>query len=110
MPSYNTLEGLVSKLNASDAVKSQLKGERKIVQFLTDGDKFVLLIREDGSAELKPGAESLPTVTLSATEATMNDILTGKLNGVQAFITGKLKLSGNIMAAQKLVSALEKAK
>lgn len=110
MPSYNTLDGLVGKLNASDAVKSQLKGESRVVQFLIDGEKFVLFIREDGSAELKQGAESMPTVTLTATDTTMDEILTGKLNGVQAFITGKLKLSGNIMAAQKLVSALEKAK
>merc|ERR1712150_408772 len=32
----------------------------------------------------------------------MVDLATGKLNGQQAFMTGKLKIKGNMMLAQKL--------
>ncbi len=110
MPSYATLDELVRRLNASADLKQQLKGEKRLVQFLIDGDSFFLQINEDGSAELRQGTDGSPAVTITASDAVMDDVLTGRLNGIQAFITGKLKLSGNIMAAQKLVSALEKAK
>lgn len=110
MQSYETLDGLVSKLNQRDDIKGKLSGERRLVQFQVDGEDFFLLINEDGSAELKKGTEQSPTVTLTASDQVLGEVLSGKLNGVQAFLTGKLKLNGNIMEAQKLVSVLEKAR
>lgn len=110
MPSYNTLDGIVNRLNQSADVKAQLSGQRKVVQFNVDGNAFMLQINEDGSAELKKGIDAAPTVTLTASDEVMEGILAGKVNGVQAFMTGKLKLTGNIMEAQKLVSALDRVR
>lgn len=110
MPSFETLESLVQKLNASGSVKAQLKGERRAIRFMVDSDSFLLLLKEDGSAELMRESDTPPTVTLTASDAVMEDILGGRLNGVQAFLTGRLRIGGDIVAAQKLVSVLEKTK
>lgn len=110
MPTYEVLDDIVKRANQSEKLREQLKGDSRVVQFDVDGGKFVLQIREDGSMRLERGSSESPTVTLTASGDVMDGILAGKMNGVQAFITGKLKLSGNIMAAQKLVSALEKAR
>lgn len=45
--------------------------------------------------------------TLTVADADMVDIALGKLNPQQAFMKGKLKITGNIMLTQKLVPLLK---
>lgn len=109
MPSFSTLEGLVRKLNSSEAARTQLSGAAKTIQFVVDQERFFLDV-SGGNAELKKGTAANPDVTLTAGDAVLDDILNGRLNGIQAFVTGKLAIAGDIMLAQKLVSVLEKSR
>ena len=53
-----------------------------------------------GKCELVKGAAGPARVTLTLQVPDFLRLVTGKLNGMQAFMTGKLKLSGDMMFAQ----------
>jgi len=48
--------------------------------------------------------------TITMADADLVAMAEGKLDGMQAFMGGKLKIKGNMMLAQKLQSILEAAK
>eukprot|EP00439_Symbiodinium_sp_Y106_P057983 s1207_g8.t1 len=48
--------------------------------------------------------------TITMADADFVAMAEGKLDGMQAFMGGKLKIKGNMMLAQKLQSILEAAK
>jgi putative sterol carrier protein len=54
----------------------------------------------DGKCELVKGAGGPARVTLALAMADFLRLVSGKLNGMQAFMTGKLKLTGDMMFAQ----------
>ncbi|MEM0160939.1 MAG: SCP2 sterol-binding domain-containing protein [Thermoplasmata archaeon] len=108
MKSYEILESIVKRANASDSVKSELKGASKILQFELGGDKFYLQIMESGDLSLNLGAFATPNVTIIATDEVMQDILSGKLDGTKAFFSGKIKFTGDIFLSQKLINIVKK--
>ncbi|MCB2187462.1 MAG: SCP2 sterol-binding domain-containing protein [Deltaproteobacteria bacterium] len=62
------------------------------------------VVVKDGACQVNQGAAEKPTVTIAMADTDYLDMINGKLNGVTAFMTGKLKATGDIMAAQKLSS------
>ena len=56
----------------------------------------------DGVVEVKPGVHPSPKVTLTADSQDYKDVVLGKSNAMQAFMQGKLKLSGDLSLAMKL--------
>ncbi|MBZ9556894.1 MULTISPECIES: SCP2 sterol-binding domain-containing protein [Modicisalibacter] len=78
------------------------KGMNETFQFLiSDADDYYLQI-EDGTLDIQQGEHDDPSVTLSTDSATLKGVLKGELNGMQAFMSGRLKASGNVMLATKL--------
>ncbi|CAE7197044.1 SCP2 [Symbiodinium natans] len=71
--------------------------------------KFVLDLK-NGSGSAKAGEESSADCTIIMADADLVSMAEGKLDGMQAFMGGKLKIKGNMMLAQKLASILEAAK
>jgi putative sterol carrier protein len=55
----------------------------------------------DGAVSVKEGAEDADC-TISATEETLTRIVNGEQNPTTAYMTGKLKISGDMGAALKL--------
>eukprot|EP00435_Cladocopium_sp_Y103_P060283 s423_g22.t1 len=70
--------------------------------------KFVLDLK-NGSGAAKAGEEAGADCTITMADADLVAMAEGKLNGMQAFMGGKLKIKGNMMLAQKLQSILEAA-
>mmetsp|Transcript_56861 Transcript_56861/g.90036 ORF Transcript_56861/g.90036 Transcript_56861/m.90036 type:complete len:111 (+) Transcript_56861:74-406(+) len=70
--------------------------------------KFVLDLK-NGSGAAKAGEEAADC-TITMADADLVAMAEGKLDGMQAFMGGKLKIKGNMMLAQKLQSILEAAK
>lgn len=61
---------------------------------------------QDGKATVQDGTETPADCTLTMSLANFRQFLLGKLNGTMAFITGKLKIKGDIGKAMKIENLL----
>ena len=61
-----------------------------------------------GKAEVTKGTASAPNMTLSMSAQDYVDMIMGKLNGQMAFMSGKLKISGDMGLAMKMQSLFKR--
>jgi len=93
-------EGLADKLNAKP---EKVAGMNCVYQFrVTDAAWNVKLA--DGKVAVAEGEAPSPNCTVTMAEADFLDLVSGKLNGQMAFLTGKLKVAGDMGLALKLGS------
>jgi putative sterol carrier protein len=59
---------------------------------------------KDGKCAVAKGVAANPRMTLSADSSDYVKIFTGELDGMQAFMQGKIKLSGDLNLAMKLMT------
>jgi putative sterol carrier protein len=94
-----------------EAMPSKFKGEAAagmdaVYQYVIDGDDggaWHTLIK-DGTLTVVEGTHESPSVTLSMKSSDYIDLAEGRLNGQAAFMTGKLKIQGDMGLALKLNS------
>lgn len=65
---------------------------------------------EDGACRVVSGVATRSDVTLTMKDTDLEQLLTGELNGMTAFLTGKLHLDGDILLAQRLGDMFNVAK
>jgi putative sterol carrier protein len=70
-----------------------------------DGGQYHVVLK-DGKGEAGPGAPENPNITISMKSEDFVDLATGKLDGTMAFMSGKLKIKGDMGLAMKLQSVL----
>jgi putative sterol carrier protein len=61
---------------------------------------------KDGSADVGEGAPANPNITITMKSEDFVDLATGKLDGTMAFMSGKIKIKGDMGLAMKLQSVL----
>jgi len=86
------------------------KGMNSTIQFNLSGDnggQWYVTIK-DGKAEVTKGTASAPNMTLSMSASDYVDMIMGKLNGQMAFMSGKLKISGDMGLAMKMQSLFKR--
>lgn len=86
--------------------KEAAKGLNAVFQFDLSGDgggKWHIIVNND-SCQVKEGAHPSPNVTLTMAGQDYLDMLNGKLNGQMAFMTGKLRIGGDMGLALRLQS------
>lgn len=86
---------------AFDAEKAA--GQEAVIQWdITNGDETISysLNIKDGKCEVKNEPGDSPRVTLEMTFPNYLRMLTGNLDGMQAFMSGQLKIAGDMMFAQ----------
>lgn len=66
------------------------------------GDWYAAI--KDGACTVEQGAHPSPKMTLTADSADYVKIFTGELDGMQAFMQGKIKLAGDLNLAMKLMT------
>ncbi len=66
------------------------------------GDWYVVV--KDQTCTVSQGVHASPTVTLKLADKDWIAMCNGQLDGMTAFMTGKLKITGNIMLAQRITS------
>jgi len=57
---------------------------------------------KDGACEIQEGSYESPNVTLTMSAETWLAIVNKETNGIQAFMSGQLKVSGDIMLSQRI--------
>ena len=86
--------------------KTKIGGMKAVYQFEITGDGggdwFVDIA--DGEVSVGAGKAEKPSITLTMDANNFMDLLAGKLNGQTAFLTGKLKIKGDMTLAMKLQS------
>jgi putative sterol carrier protein len=95
------LDALTATINQHEGFKAAIASVDLTLQFETtdapDGTEPVYYIAvADGAATAAPGPAEDPDATISSTYETAVAISKGELNTQMAFMTGKLKVSGNM--------------
>jgi len=89
--------------------KEAAKGLNAIYQFDLSGDrggKWHVIINND-TCQVKEGPAASPSITISMTAQDYLDMLSGKLNGQMAFMTGKLRIAGDMGLALRMQSLFQ---
>jgi|YNPBryantNP2012_1023418.scaffolds.fasta_scaffold00302_14 putative sterol carrier protein len=80
------------------------KGLDKVFQFKITGsqagDYYVVV--KDNTCEVKEGQHPSPSVTLTMSDETWLGMVNKEISGVKAFMSGKLKVQGDLMLAQRI--------
>ncbi len=80
-----------------------------MIQYILLGEEsgeFFITIR-DGKCTTAEGKAEDPEMTLTANAQDFKDVLLGRVNGMQYFMQGKLKLSGDLNLAMKLTTVFK---
>ena len=105
MPSVQEIfELLPSKFRADKAA-----GVNSTIQYdiTGDGGGTWHAVIKDGTCNVGTGAGTNPNLTLTMSAKDWIDMATGKLSGQMAFMSGKLKLKGDMGLAMKIGSMFQ---
>lgn len=91
-------EGMASALNPSKAGSQQATVQYEITA--PDGPHNYSMRIADGRCQVEGGTVESPRVTIRAAMPDFLRLITGKANGMQLFMTGKLKVTGDLFFAQ----------
>ncbi len=78
------------------------EGLDAVIQYEITGDnggRWQVAIK-DGTCEVKEGTHESPTVTLKMSDETFIGLLNKEVDNIQAFMSGQLNVSGDMMLAQ----------
>jgi putative sterol carrier protein len=104
-----TISDLMSKMPGA-FLPEKAAGTDAVIQFKFTGAEagdWYATIKDDKCVVAQGDAPS-PKMTLTADSADYLKIFTGELDGMQAFMQGKLKLGGDLSLAMKLMQMFKK--
>jgi putative sterol carrier protein len=87
-----------------DTNPGKLAGIKGVFQFDISGSDPGLysVAIADGKAKVSEGKADSPSVTISMTSADFLEMVEGRLDGITAFMGGKLKVAGDMAMAMQL--------
>jgi putative sterol carrier protein len=86
------------------------KGMNSVIQFNLSGDgggNYHVVIK-DGACTVAEGSHASPNMTMTMAAQDYVDMISGKLNGQMAFMSGKLKIAGDMGLAMKMQSLFKR--
>ncbi len=85
-------------------VAKAAKGLKAVFQFelAGDGGGTYHVTVDDGTMAVQEGPSPTPSATLRMSAENYVKMANGELNGAMAFMKGQLKVTGNVMLAQKM--------
>ncbi|KAJ6440442.1 SCP-2 sterol transfer family protein [Purpureocillium lavendulum] len=112
-PSSVAFDAIASALDSSaEDRKDAIKQGNAVFAFTLknkagETESWHIDLKETGKVATGTGAK--PTVTLSLSEEDFGNLVQGKANAQRLFMSGKLKIKGDIMKATKLDPIMKKA-
>ncbi|KAI1501943.1 SCP2 sterol-binding domain-containing protein [Biscogniauxia marginata] len=112
-PSSEAFEGINAALSSSDADrKDAIKQGNAVFAFnlknnAGEVESWHIDLKEKGT--VGTGLGNKPTVTLSLSDEDFGKLVAGEANAQRLFMSGKLKVKGDVMKATKLDPILKKA-
>ena len=99
-----TVEQLMEKMPGA-FLPEKAQGLNAAIQFNFTGQEpgEWYAVIQDGKCEVSRGIHPSPRMTLKANSEDYVKIFTGELDGMQAFMQGKIKLTGDLNLAMKLM-------
>ena len=104
----DTIQGFFDELEGKLS-PDKLAGMTATFQFVAEGEgggEWNVVIA-DGQGTVSQGTAENPTIVLTASSEDWQALTTGELNGQTAFLTGKLKIQGDVTLAMKLESLFD---
>jgi putative sterol carrier protein len=88
------------------------KGVKATFQFEISGDGggTYHVIVDDGTMTVNEGAHASPSTTLKMEAGNYVKMVNGELNGAMAYMKGQLKVTGNVLLAQKMQAIFPQGK
>ena len=88
---------------------SKAAGGNAAYQFDLTGDEGgqYHIVFKDGAGDAGPGEVADPNITISMAASDMVDMVSGKLDPTMAFMSGKIKIKGDMGLAMKLQTILQ---
>jgi putative sterol carrier protein len=102
-------DALKAELNGSDEFRRAAAGQRATIQQVitnTDGETRYWISIVDGQIDLGVGDADAPDATITQSYDSAAALAKGELSAVTAFMTGKLKIAGNMGMILGLQGAL----
>jgi len=78
------------------------------IQFVTSEPHYAAI--KSGTCTVTAGTSPSPDVTITMEDDDLVALLKGELNGMTAFMTGKLQVDGDLMLAQRMSSFFDGSK
>jgi putative sterol carrier protein len=78
------------------------------VQFNISTPMHVVI--KNGTCATRDGASASPDVAITMDDDDLVSLMKGELNGMTAFMTGKLQLEGDLMLAQRMFGFFDSSK
>jgi putative sterol carrier protein len=103
MPVTDFLKKMASAVDPAATASTQ-----SVIQFNTSTPAYLTI--NNGTATVTEGSAGNADVTLTMADEDLVALLKGELNGMQAFMTGKLQLEGDMMLAQRMSSFFDRSK
>jgi putative sterol carrier protein len=97
-------QNLMSRL-PSAFLPDKATGVQAVVGFKLTGaeaGEWMMTIK-DGSCTVHEGIASNPSLTITADSDEIGKIFSGQMDGIQAFIQGRLRMAGDISLAMKML-------
>jgi putative sterol carrier protein len=99
-----TFEAMPTKFRADKAA-----GVNAVIQYDISGDQGGTwhAVIKDGTCTVNSGPAASPSLTINMSSQDWLDMIAGKLSGQMAFMSGKLKLKGDMGLAMKIGSMFQ---
>ena len=68
------------------------------------------IVIKNGTCATRDGASGSPDVSITMDDDDLVSLMKGELNGMTAFMTGKLQLEGDLMLAQRMFGFFDSSK
>lgn len=97
------LNGLFNQMGERFDASAAAGTDAVFLYDITDEGKWSVVVRDDACTITEGEAED-PTVTLIMDAETLEGVMSGEVDGMQAFMSGSIKAEGDVMLATKLTA------